>query len=90
MRHQKTQRLNTVLGSSHCGAAEMDLTSILKDADLIPGLTQWVKDPELLWLWCRPEAIALIEPLAWEPPYSASAALKRQKEKKKERRAAPE
>ena len=22
-------------------------------ADLIPGLAQWVKDPTLLWLWCR-------------------------------------
>ena len=22
-------------------------------------------DPELLWLWCRPVAAALIRPLAW-------------------------
>ena len=42
----------------------------------IPGLAQWVKapalsfgiglrrgsDPTLLWLWCRPVAIALIRP----------------------------
>ena len=46
---------------------------------LIPGLTQWVKDPVLLWLWCRPAAVALIRPLAWEPPYTAGVALKRQK-----------
>ena len=39
-------------------------------------------DPVLLWLWCKPEAIALIRPLAGEPPYAAGAALKRGKEKK--------
>ena len=27
---------------------------------LIPGLTQCVKDPVLLWLWCRPTATAPI------------------------------
>ena len=32
-----------------------------------------------LWLWHRPAAAALIQPLAWEPPYVAGAALKRQK-----------
>ena len=36
-------------------------------------------DPELQWLWCRPAAVALIRPLAWEPPYATGAALKRQK-----------
>ena len=51
--------------------------------DLIPGLAQWVKelwcrlqmqlDLALLWLWCRPAAEAPIRPLAWEPPYAASA-----------------
>ena len=39
-------------------------------------------DPALLWLWCRPAAAAPIRPLAWEPPYAAGAALKRQKTKK--------
>ena len=33
-------------------------------------------DPTLLWLWCRPEATALVRPLAWEPPYAANVALK--------------
>ena len=31
-------------------------------------------DPELLWLWCRPEAVALIRPLAWELPYATGEA----------------
>ena len=30
----------------------------------------------LLWLWCRPAAIAPIRPLAWESPCVMSAALK--------------
>jgi len=29
-----------------------------------------------LWLWCGPEAPALIRPLAWEPPYALGTALK--------------
>ena len=40
-------------------------------------------DLALLWLWCRLVATALTRPLAWEPPYAAGAALKRQKTKKK-------
>ena len=39
-------------------------------------------DPGLLWLWHRPAAVALIQPLAWEPPYAAGVAQKRQKKKK--------
>ena len=40
-------------------------------------------DLVLLWLWCRPAAIAPIQPLAWETPYVIDAALKRQKRKEK-------
>ena len=39
-------------------------------------------DSELLWLWCRLAAVALIGPLAWEPPYAVGAALKSKKKKK--------
>ena len=42
-------------------------------------------DLALLWLWCRLAALALIRPLAWEPPYAAGAALKRKKKKKKKK-----
>ena len=37
-------------------------------------------DPELLWLWCRPAAVAPIRPLAWELPH-ASGATVREKER---------
>ena len=30
-----------------------------------------------LWLWHGPAATALIQPLAWEPPYATGAALKK-------------
>ena len=39
-------------------------------------------DLVLLWLWHRPAAVAPIRPLAWEPPYAAGVALKRQKKKR--------
>ena len=44
--------------------------------------------PTMLWLCCRPAAIAPIRPLAWEPPYAARAAqekAKRQKDQKKKK-----
>ena len=39
-------------------------------------------DPTLLWLWYRSVAAAPIEPLAWDPPYAMSVALKRQQTNK--------
>ena len=42
-------------------------------------------DPELLWLWCRPAATALIQPLAWEPPYAIGAAKEKAKRQKKKK-----
>ena len=41
--------------------------------------------PALLWLWRRSAATSPIGPLAWEPPYTAGAALKRQKTKKEKK-----
>ena len=40
----------------------------------------------MLWLWHRLAAVALIQSLAWEPPYAVGVALKRQtnKQTKKE------
>ena len=38
---------------------------------------------DLVWLWHRPAAAALFQPLAWELPYVTSVALKKQKKKKK-------
>ena len=35
----------------------------------------------LLWLWRRLAAIALIRPLAWEPPYASGTALKSKQKK---------
>ena len=34
-------------------------------------------DLVLLWLWCRPAAVALTRPLAWDLPYAVGAALKK-------------
>ena len=43
-------------------------------------------DLELLWLWHRPAAVALMQPPAWEPPYAMGAALKSKRKKKEEKR----
>ena len=63
-------------------------------AGSVPALVQWVDDPALplscgvgcrgldpalLWLWRRLVATALIQPLAWEPPYAMGAAQEKAK-----------
>jgi len=68
-------------GSSHCGSAEMNLTSIHEDVGLILGPDQRVKRSSfavscsvsrysanlvLLCLWRRPAAASPIHLLAWE------------------------
>ena len=63
-------------GSSHCGAAETDLTNIHEDVG---------SDPALLQLCCRLVAIALIQPQAWELQYAAGAAQKNEKTKQNEK-----
>ena len=40
-------------------------------------------DPELLWLWCRPVATALIRPLAWELPYAMGGIKQKMKKQTK-------
>ena len=41
-------------------------------------------DPELLWLLCRPTAVAPIQPLAWKYPYALGVVLRRQKTKQQQ------
>ena len=43
----------------------------------------WCRVQMWLWLWCRLAAVALMRPLAWEPPYTVAAALKKQKQQQK-------
>ena len=44
LKREEKSQINNVTWSSHCGAAEMNSTSIHEDAGYIPGLTQWAGD----------------------------------------------
>ena len=41
-------------------------------------------DLVVLWLWLRPVTAALIQHLAWEPPYAADVAVKQNKTKNRQ------
>ena len=74
------------------------LTSTHEDVDSIPGLSQWVRiqychklchrlqmrlGSGVAVLWLQLAARALIRSLAWELPYAAGVALKRQNKQTK-------
>ena len=83
------------LRSSCCGAAEMNLTRNHEVVGLIPGLSQWLKDPVLPWavvefahtaqIWhcCNcgvgQQLELWLDPLAWEPAYAAGMVIKKAK-----------
>ena len=76
------------LGSSRCGPAEMNPTSIHEDAGPILGLTQLVGIQHCRELLCTSPmqlgslfAVAPIRPLAWEPLHAADVALNSLKKK---------
>ena len=53
------------------------------------GVTAELKLRGRLWLWHRLAAEALIQPLAWEPPYAVGTAKKTKKKKKKKKSKKP-
>ena len=68
-------------GSSRHGTVETNLTRNHKVVGLILGLAYWVKDPALLWLWCRLATPAPMWRLAWELPYAMRVDIKKKNKK---------
>ena len=62
--------------SSHCGTAETNPTRNHGSCRLDPWPARWVNNRASPLLWCRSAAAAQIGPVAKEPPYALSAALK--------------
>ena len=62
-----------------CGAAETIRLGTMKLRVGSLALLSGLRIRHCHELWLRLTATALIRPLAWEPPYAAGAALKRQK-----------
>ena len=77
----------------------MNPTRIHEVSGSIPGLTQWVKDPVLLWAvvqvadaawilrFCDSDAGQRLQLLAWKPPYATGAALEKTKKDEKDKKA---
>ena len=43
-------------------------------------------DLALLWLWRKPAATALVQPLTWEPPYAAASSPRKGKKRPKKKK----
>jgi len=69
------------------GTVETNLSRNHEVAGSIPGLTQWVKDLALLWLWYGPTATSLIPPQPGNLHMRRCGPKKTKKKKKKEKRA---
>ena len=54
----------------------LNSSSSHEDVGSIPDLAQRIKEPMLLWLWCRWAVAALIHSLALELPDATGVALK--------------
>ena len=75
------QQLTNLTSIHEDGVRSLALLSGLRTMSCSVGLGPG-SDPVLLCLWCRPMAIVLIGPLAWEPPCVVGVALKKRQKKK--------